>query len=114
MGDQGLGRPTTLIRATDRRDDPGGSPSKVECAKRAAALFQQAVAKGWKDAEHRNKDPDLASIRDPASPSCRPTSKKRTRNYGPVREEPREAGGEEVIHSLEALLSPAFPIGGLK
>src|SRR5262249_3203247 len=50
--------------AAARRDDPGGSLSKESCAKRAIALLQQAVAKGWKDAGHMKKDDDLKALRD--------------------------------------------------
>jgi serine/threonine-protein kinase len=49
--------------AADRRDEPAGSLSKEECAKRAVALLQQAIAKGWKDVEHVKKDDDLKALR---------------------------------------------------
>ena len=45
------------------RDEPNGSMSKAECAKRAVALLQQAVANGFKDAEHLKKDDDLKALR---------------------------------------------------
>jgi eukaryotic-like serine/threonine-protein kinase len=48
----------------DRRDEPGRSLSKEDCAKRAVALLQQAVAKGFKDAEHLKKDDDLKALRE--------------------------------------------------
>jgi serine/threonine-protein kinase len=50
--------------AADRRNEPGGSLSKEECAKRAVALLQQAVAKGYKDAEQMKKDDDLKALRE--------------------------------------------------
>jgi serine/threonine-protein kinase len=50
--------------AADRRDEPGGSLSKEECVKRAIALLQQAIAKGYKDAEHMKKDDDLKALRE--------------------------------------------------
>jgi tetratricopeptide (TPR) repeat protein len=50
--------------AVDRREEPGGSLSKEECANRAIRLLQQAVAKGWKDAEHMKKDNDLKALRE--------------------------------------------------
>jgi serine/threonine-protein kinase len=50
--------------AADRRDEPGGSLSKEECAMRAVALLQQAVAKGWKNAAHMKKDDDLKALRE--------------------------------------------------
>ena len=50
--------------AADRRDEPGGSLSKEDCAKRAVALLQQAVAKGYKDVEHLKKDDDLKALRE--------------------------------------------------
>jgi hypothetical protein len=44
-------------------DESGGSLSRQERAKRAVALLQQAVAKGYKDAEHMKKDDDLKALR---------------------------------------------------
>jgi serine/threonine protein kinase len=48
----------------DRPSDAGNSLSREECAKRAVALLQQAIAKGWKNAEHMKKDDDLKSLRE--------------------------------------------------
>jgi serine/threonine protein kinase/tetratricopeptide (TPR) repeat protein len=50
--------------AADRQDESAGSISKAECAKRAIALLEQAVAKGFKDAEHMKKDDDLKALRE--------------------------------------------------
>src|SRR5262249_731788 len=44
-------------------DESTGGLSREECAKRAVALLQQAVAKGYKDAEHMKKDDDLKALR---------------------------------------------------
>jgi hypothetical protein len=49
--------------AADRPEEPGRAFSKAECGKRAVSLLQQAVAKGWKDAEHMKKDDDLRTLR---------------------------------------------------
>jgi hypothetical protein len=38
--------------------------SKEDCAKRAITLLQQAVAKGFKDADHMKKDDDLKALRE--------------------------------------------------
>lgn len=43
-----------------------GLPSKEECAKRAVALLQQAIAKGYKNLEHVTKDDDLKALRERA------------------------------------------------
>jgi serine/threonine-protein kinase len=50
--------------AASRSDESGGSLSKEKCAERAVALLQQAVTKGYKDADHMKKDPDLKALRD--------------------------------------------------
>jgi serine/threonine protein kinase/Flp pilus assembly protein TadD len=50
--------------AADRKDEAGGSLSNEECAKRAIALLRQAVAKGYKDADHMKKDDDLKALRE--------------------------------------------------
>jgi len=50
--------------AADRQDESRGSLSKEDCAKRAVALLQQAVAGGFKDAEHVKKDDDLKALRE--------------------------------------------------
>jgi len=52
-----------LALAAGRPDEAGGSLSKEECARRAMALLQQAVARGYKDAEHLKKDDDLKALR---------------------------------------------------
>jgi tetratricopeptide (TPR) repeat protein len=52
-----------LALAADRRDETGGSLSREQCAQRAIAILQQAVANGWKDAEHMKKDDDLKALR---------------------------------------------------
>jgi tetratricopeptide (TPR) repeat protein len=49
--------------AADRRDESDGSLPKEQCARRAVALLQQAVGKGWKDAAHMKKDDDLSALR---------------------------------------------------
>jgi tetratricopeptide (TPR) repeat protein len=48
--------------AADRTENPAGAPSKEECAQRAVTLLQQAVAKGFKDAEHMKTDDDLKAL----------------------------------------------------
>jgi serine/threonine protein kinase/Flp pilus assembly protein TadD len=53
-----------LALAADRKDESAAQISKEDCAKRAVALLQQAVAKGWKDAEHMRKDDDLKALRE--------------------------------------------------
>jgi serine/threonine protein kinase/tetratricopeptide (TPR) repeat protein len=50
--------------AAGRKDEPSGSLSKEDCAKRAIALLQQAVAKGYKDVDHMKKDDDLKALRE--------------------------------------------------
>src|SRR5262249_55952341 len=50
--------------AANRRDEAGGSLSKEECAQRAVALLQQAVAKGCKKEERMKKDEDLKGLRE--------------------------------------------------
>jgi tetratricopeptide (TPR) repeat protein len=50
--------------AADRPDESGGSLSKEECAKRAVALLQQAVARGFRDTEYMRKDNDLKALRE--------------------------------------------------
>jgi tetratricopeptide (TPR) repeat protein len=52
-----------LALAAARRDEAGGSLAKDECAQRAMALLRQAIAKGYKDAEHMKKDDDLKALR---------------------------------------------------
>jgi tetratricopeptide (TPR) repeat protein len=52
-----------LALAAARRDEPGGSLSKDKCAQRAVVLLGQAVAKGYKDAEHMKNDDDLKALR---------------------------------------------------
>jgi serine/threonine-protein kinase len=49
--------------AADRHGESGGSVSKEECANRAVALLQQAVAKGWNNAEQTKKDDDFKALR---------------------------------------------------
>jgi tetratricopeptide (TPR) repeat protein len=49
--------------AAGRRDETGSSVSKEQCAQRAVALLQQAVAKGYKDADEMQKDNDLKALR---------------------------------------------------
>jgi serine/threonine protein kinase/Flp pilus assembly protein TadD len=53
-----------LALAADRKDETGASLSKEECAKRAIALLQQAVDKGYKDAEHMKNDHGLKVLRE--------------------------------------------------
>jgi serine/threonine protein kinase/tetratricopeptide (TPR) repeat protein len=50
--------------AADRKGESAAQMSKEECANRAVAILQQAVAKGWKDAEHMKKDDDLKALRE--------------------------------------------------
>jgi tetratricopeptide (TPR) repeat protein len=52
-----------LALAADRPDSSGAALSKEQCAGRAVALLRQAVAKGFKDAEHMKKDEDLKALR---------------------------------------------------
>jgi tetratricopeptide (TPR) repeat protein len=52
-----------LALAADRKDEAGRSQSKGDCAQRAVELLQQAVAKGFKDADHIKNDDDLKSLR---------------------------------------------------
>ena len=49
--------------AADRPDPSGAALSKTQCARRAVALLQQAVAKGWTNAEHMKQDDDLKALR---------------------------------------------------
>jgi serine/threonine protein kinase/tetratricopeptide (TPR) repeat protein len=49
--------------AAGRQEESGGALSKEGCAKRAVELLHQAVARGWKDAEHMKKDDDLKALR---------------------------------------------------
>jgi serine/threonine protein kinase/tetratricopeptide (TPR) repeat protein len=50
--------------AAARPDESGGSLLKEECAKRAVALLQQAIAKGWMNVELMKKDDDLQALRE--------------------------------------------------
>ena len=50
--------------AAARPDESGGSLSKEDCAKRAITLLQQAVAKGYNNAEHMKRDHDLEALRE--------------------------------------------------
>jgi tetratricopeptide (TPR) repeat protein len=50
--------------AADRKDESAARVSKEDCAKRAVALLQQAIAKGFKNAEHMKKDDDLKALRE--------------------------------------------------
>jgi serine/threonine protein kinase/tetratricopeptide (TPR) repeat protein len=43
----------------EQRNESGASPSREECAKRAIALLQQAVARGWNDVELLKRDDDM-------------------------------------------------------
>jgi tetratricopeptide (TPR) repeat protein len=52
-----------LALAAGRPDEAGGSLSKEKCARRAVALLRQAVAKGFKDADHMKNDDDLKALR---------------------------------------------------
>jgi tetratricopeptide (TPR) repeat protein len=52
-----------LALAADRKEEASGSLSKEACALRAIALLQQAVAKGFKNAEHMKQDNDLKALR---------------------------------------------------
>jgi hypothetical protein len=52
-----------LALAADRPDESAASLSKEQCARRAVALLRQAVAQGFKDAEHMKKDEDLQALR---------------------------------------------------
>jgi tetratricopeptide (TPR) repeat protein len=49
--------------AAGRPDDAAASLSKEQCARRAVALLEQAVAKGWHNAEHMKNDEDLNALR---------------------------------------------------
>jgi tetratricopeptide (TPR) repeat protein len=53
-----------LTLAAGREDEAGDSLSKEECAQRAVSLLRQAVAKGYKDAEHMKSDHDLKALRE--------------------------------------------------
>jgi tetratricopeptide (TPR) repeat protein len=53
-----------LALAAGRKEEAGAKLSKKECAERAIALLRQAVAKGWKDAEHTKKDDGLKALRE--------------------------------------------------
>ena len=50
--------------AADRPDETAATLSKEDCAQRAVAILQQAIAKGYKDAEHLKKDDDLKGLRE--------------------------------------------------
>jgi tetratricopeptide (TPR) repeat protein len=49
--------------AANCRQEPGRVLSDEDCARRAMALLQQAVAKGYRDVEHMKKDEDLEALR---------------------------------------------------
>jgi tetratricopeptide (TPR) repeat protein len=53
-----------VLALAAERENLDGSLLKEERAKRAMALLQQAVEKGWKDAEHMKKDDDLKALRE--------------------------------------------------
>jgi hypothetical protein len=48
----------------NRRHERRGLPAKEVYTISAVALLQQAVAKGYNDAEHMKKDDDLKSLRE--------------------------------------------------
>jgi hypothetical protein len=79
-----------LALAAGRPAEAGGSLSREKCAQRAIALLRQAVAKGWRHAEHMKQDDDLKALhqradfqkllaelekRPPAPPERRPLHK---------------------------------------
>jgi hypothetical protein len=53
-----------LALASNRKDESAATLSKEECASRAVALLQQAVAKGYKDVELMKNDDDLKALRE--------------------------------------------------